>query len=188
MSSSLTPLGRRICVVGTSGAGKTHVAKALAATLGLKYIDNDAIYITKGLQPAPRDQVYQQLDSETADEGWTFDGNLAEGPDDLLVLGRSDTLVWLDMPRLLAHWRMLTRTVRQILTKEELWHGNTRSWRSLFSANSLLWLVIKNYPAGQRRRLALFNDPQYAGKARIRLGSRRAVDAWLAALGSGPLP
>ena len=41
--------GRRISVIGTSGAGKTHVATSLATKLGIPYICNDAIIWQPGL-------------------------------------------------------------------------------------------------------------------------------------------
>src|SRR5690606_29290619 len=43
--------GRRICVVGTSGSGKTYVARELARRLSLTYICNDAIIWRAGWQP-----------------------------------------------------------------------------------------------------------------------------------------
>ena len=38
--------------------------------------------------------------------------------------GRADTVVWLDYPLPLIMGRLLRRTVRRIVTQEELWRGN----------------------------------------------------------------
>src|SRR5262245_44968654 len=91
--------GTRICVVGTSGSGKTTVAMALAEALGLHYISNDAIIWRADWQPTPHDEVYTDIDAATSGDRWTFDGNLGHSPEDRLVLSRCDTLVWLDLPR-----------------------------------------------------------------------------------------
>ena len=47
-------LGNRICVVGTSGSGKTYVARALAERLSLRYICNDEIIWRADWVPTPR--------------------------------------------------------------------------------------------------------------------------------------
>lgn len=47
--------GQRIVVVGTSGCGKTYVAKALAERLGIRYISNDAIIWRPNWVETPRE-------------------------------------------------------------------------------------------------------------------------------------
>ena len=91
--------GSRICVIGTSGSGKTYVARALAERLGLRYVSNDALIWGPNWHQVPHDLRYEAFDRATAESGWTFDGNLGPSPDDQLVLSRCDTLVWLDLPR-----------------------------------------------------------------------------------------
>src|SRR5436305_13510387 len=91
--------GRRVCVVGTSGSGKTYVAEQLASVLGLTYVCNDAIIWRPGWQETPDDDVYAEMDAATRVDGWTFDGNLGPKTNEQLVLARCDTIVWLDLPR-----------------------------------------------------------------------------------------
>ena len=54
-------LGERICVIGTSGAGKTYVAEALAGILNLRYVCNDALIWRAGWQPVPRHEMRHRL-------------------------------------------------------------------------------------------------------------------------------
>lgn len=51
-----TGLGQRICVVGTSGTGKTYVARAIAERLGLRYIETDALIWRADWEQVPRDE------------------------------------------------------------------------------------------------------------------------------------
>jgi adenylate kinase family enzyme len=174
---------KRVCVVGTSGSGKTTVARAIAQKRGLAYIDNDALIWRAGWIPTPKPMVRAALDRVAQPDGaWTFDGNLGGDPEDVMMLARADTLVWLDLPRLQVHAQIVLRTVRRVVTREPLWHGNRESLRMALSRDSIVWWSITSFASRRRRYAAMFGDPALAHLTRIRLASRREVDAWLAAL------
>lgn len=177
-----TTLGRRICVVGTSGSGKTFVAEALAARLGLRYICNDAIIWGPHWTPTPPEERLARFDAETSEDGWTYDGNIGASADDQLMLSRCDTLVWLDLPRLEVWSQMLRRTLWRVISREPLWHGNVETWRMMFSRDSIILWSIQTLSRRRRAYTALFADPAHAGRTRVHLHSRREVDRWLASL------
>jgi adenylate kinase family enzyme len=175
--------GERICVVGTSGSGKTYVARVLARTLGLAYICNDALIWGPNWTPVPREQVYAAQEAAMRAPRWAFDGNLTlSRPEDLMALERCDTVVWLDLPRRQVHWQVLRRTLARVLVRQPLWHGNRESWRTLLSPDSIVWWSIKTYARRRREYAAVFADPRWAAKLRIRLRTRHEVDSWLASL------
>jgi adenylate kinase family enzyme len=174
--------GRHICVVGTSGSGKTYVAQQLASVLGLYYVCNDAIIWRAGWQETPDDDVYAEMDASTRGDGWTFDGNLGLKPNEQLVLARCDTIVWLDLPRWQIWSQVVRRTFSRLVSKKPLWHGNVERWSMLFSRDSIVWWSIKTFAKRRRQYSALFIDPDYADRRRIRLCSKSEVDAWLASL------
>lgn len=62
-------LGQRICVVGTSGVGKTFVARAIAGRLGLRYVDADSHIWRANWEAVPRDEQYVAFDAATAEGG-----------------------------------------------------------------------------------------------------------------------
>lgn len=174
-------LGQRICVVGTSGSGKTFVARALAERLDLRYISNDALIWRANWEAVPRDEQYVAFDAATAGGGWTFDGNLGPSPEDQLVLSRCDTLVWLDLPRWQVMPSITRRTLWRAITRERLWHGNVERWRTVLSRDSMIAWAWRTYPRQKRRYVALFDAPD-AARTRVRLTSRRQVNRWLASL------
>ena len=174
--------GSCICVIGTSGAGKTYVAEALSRRLGLRYVCDDTLVWRANWQPVPREERLLAFDAATREPGWVCDGNLGASVEDRLLLERCDTIVWLDLPRREVHWQVLVRTIRRALTREPLWHGNVESWRIFFSRDSIVWWSIKTYPSRKQTYAALFADPALADRTRIRLRSKREVDAWLASL------
>lgn len=180
--------GRCIAVVGTSGAGKTYIAKRLAEVLGLTYICSDAILWGPDWTWRSDDEQLADYDRATRAPGWTFDGNLgsATKTKSATVLDRIDTLVWLDLPRSAVFRQVLVRTIRRAWTKEPLWAGNRESWRmSFFSRESILLWSMQTYALRRRQYTELFNSPAYSHVKRIRISSRREVDAWLKALEGG---
>ena len=64
-----------------------------------------------------------------AGDGWVVDGNYSAVRD--LVWDRADTVVWLDLPRLVVVRRITTRSIRRVVRREELWNGNRERWRNL---------------------------------------------------------
>jgi adenylate kinase family enzyme len=178
-----TPLGRRICVVGTSGSGKTHVARELARRLDIPYISNDAIIWRANWQETPAGDRIAGVDNATLGPAWTFDGNLGGSrPEDQVVLSRSDTIVWLDLPRWQVFPQVLARTIWRLCTRQELWHGNRESLRTAFSRDSIVWWSVKTFAGRRRSYGALFANPSYADRARIHLRSRGEVNRWLASI------
>jgi adenylate kinase family enzyme len=176
-------LGRRICVVGTSGCGKTYVADALARILTIPYINNDAIIWRPNWQPAPPEERLASVDAMTRQESWTFDGNLgSQHSEELLILDRCDSIVWLDLPRWQIWSQVVRRTLARIVRRDELWHGNRESLRMMFSQDSIIWWSVKTFRKRREQYTALFADPRYEDRVRVRLGSRGEVDAWLASL------
>ena len=176
-------LGRRIAVLGTSGAGKTHVAQRLGELLGVPYICSDAIFWGPNWTMTPEPKRLQMYDDATRADAWTFDGNV-DGLSDSkggLILGRADTLIWLDLPRHEILWQLLGRTIRRARTKEPMWHNNCESWRmSFFSRDSILLWSMQTFAGRREAYRALFDDPAIAHLKRVHLISRSHVNAWLA--------
>ena len=140
---------RRVAVVGTSCAGKTTFAAALAAQLQVPHIELDALHWRAGWVPAPGEVFRQAVATAVAAERWVSDGNYGVVRD--LVWGRATAVVWLDYPFATVLRRALYRTARRALLREELYSGNRETFRkSLLSRDSILWWVVTTW--GRRRR------------------------------------
>jgi adenylate kinase family enzyme len=177
--------GRRVVVVGTSGSGKSYVAQRLATVIGVPYVCNDAIIWRANWTPSPKPQRLNEFDIATRGDGWTFDGNLGslKDPEDIMILERSDTLVWLDLPRLDVMRQLLVRTFIRSWKRQPLWHGNKEDWRHSFaSRDSVLLWAWTSFPQRKQQYAAIFADQRWSHLRRIRLRSRAAVDRWLTSL------
>ena len=93
---------RRVNVVGTSASGKSSLALALAARLGVPYVELDALHWEPNWREAPNEVMRERVAAAIAAEAWVVDGNYAAVRD--LVWASVDTVVWLDLPRLTVMW------------------------------------------------------------------------------------
>ena len=181
MEAERAELGRRIVVVGTSGSGKTTVARQLAAILGVTHVELDALNWDPGwvdLNQTNREVFLRRVKEAVAGDAWVVDGNYTSSRD--LVWPKATAVVWLDYPLWLNLWRMAKRTIPRIVTKEPLWQGNTETFRQQFlSRNSMFLWVIKTH--GRRRATypAAFAQSEHAHLTVVRHRSPRETRAWL---------
>jgi adenylate kinase family enzyme len=172
---------RRIAVVGTSGSGKTTIAQRLAQRLNVPHVELDALNWGPNWTPAPRELFRQRVDEALSGAAWTTDGNYSAVRD--IVWSRADTIVWLDYSLPLIMARMVSRTARRIVTREELWNGNREQLRSaVFARDSILWWPLRTYRRRKRDYPLLFARPEYAHLQVVRLGSPQQARRWLDSL------
>jgi adenylate kinase family enzyme len=166
---------RRVVVFGTTGSGKSWLAERLAARHGLRLIELDALFWGRDWQPAPIELFRHRVERETRDGDWIVVGNYGQVRD--LTWRAADTLVWFDLPFPLVMWRLLWRTIRRALTREELWGtGNRETLRNAFlSRHSILLWAIKTHRKN-RARFAMDTESLGTGKTVVRLQDSRAVE------------
>jgi len=122
----------RIVVVGTSGAGKTTLARRIAALLKLPHIELDAINWQSGWRDLTRhdpEEFVRRVNEAIRAEAWVLDGNY--GPVRDRVWLRATHLVWLDYQRPVIMARVISRTLFRAVLRTELWAGNRERWRQL---------------------------------------------------------
>jgi len=169
---------RRIAVIGGSCTGKTTLSRELSRRLDVPHVELDSLHHDAGWQEAPAEVLQARVDEAlaAAPDGWVVDGNY-HGKIGTFVLERADTVVFLDMPFGLTLRRVLGRTLRRSLTREELWNGNRESLRIAFSRDSIVWWVLKTHRSHRRKwpdRLA--GQPHLSV---VRLRSPREVRRWV---------
>ena len=167
---------RRVAIIATaSGNGKTTLGRALAARLGVRFVELDALVHGPNWAETPDDELKATLSPILAEDGWVIDGNYT-GKLGNLVLDAADTIVWLDLPTRVWLPRLARRTLRRVKGKETLWNGNRETWRdAVWGRDSLFGYALTQQPRRRReypRRLA--------GRPVHRLRHPRDVDRWLA--------
>ena len=173
--------GKRIVVVGTSGSGKTTLARALAVKLGVPHVETDALNWGPNWTAATAEQLNERVRQALAGESWVIDGNYSRVR--AYVWSRAEVIVWLDYPLPVIMSRLLRRTGRRVVRREELWAGNRESiQKTLFSKDSILWWALTTYKRRRREYPELLSRPENAHLQVFHFKSPRAADRWLANL------
>jgi len=176
--ATINGCGRRIAVVGTTGSGKTTLARQLAICFGIPQIELDALHRGPNWAAAPVEKLRERTAQALSGETWVADGNYSEVRD--IVWGRADTLIWLDYPLRVILWRLLRRSLRRSLLHEELWNSNRESLRAQFASRDSLFLwALHTYWRRKREFPALLAKPEYAHLTLVRLHSPGDTRRWL---------
>ena len=176
---------RRIVVVGTTGSGKTTVAAAIAARLGIPHIEMDALFWRPGWSETPDEQLFPEVDRCTERASWVLDGNYSRTRP--ITWPKADTIVWLDysFPRVFG--QLLRRTIRRASTREPLWEGCIEDWRtSFFSRESILLWCLQTHWKRRRSYPRILSRPEHAHLQVVRLRTPRETQRWLDALNASP--
>lgn len=173
--------GRRIAVLGTTGSGKTTVARRLSQLLGSPHVELDALRWGPNWTETPDDVFRERVSRALAGDSWISDGNYGIARD--LVWPRATMAVWLDYPFRVMMGRLLSRTLRRGITREELWNGNRERLRTQFlSRDSLILWAFQTYWKHKRDFKTLFERAEYSHLAVAHLRSTRSTRDWLSSI------
>jgi adenylate kinase family enzyme len=165
---------RRVVVIGSSGSGKTSLARALAHRLAGVHIELDALYWGPRWEPQAPAEFKGAVAHAAAGERWVSDGNYSGVRS--VLWPRATLVVWLNLPFHVVLWRVLRRTLRRVFRGESLWHGNRESLgRSFLSRESILWWVITTYRRRRREFAALRDAGAFPHLAWLELRRAREV-------------
>jgi adenylate kinase family enzyme len=168
-------------VVGCSGSGKTTLARSLAAALGSPHTELDSVYHQPGWTPLSDEEFRRQVAEAVGADRWVVDGNYSVVRD--IVWNRADTVVWCDLSYAVVMARTVRRTVRRVMTREELWNGNREPWSNLWSVKpekSIIAWSATRHRVYRRRYAEAEHDPRWASLRFVRLRSQSEADAFVA--------
>jgi adenylate kinase family enzyme len=174
---------QRVCVVGNSGSGKTTVARALSRAIGAPHLELDSVFHQRGWTPLPTAEFRARVAAFVADDRWVTDGNYAVVQD--LIWARADTVIWIDLPRRTVMRRITWRTVRRLVTRAQLWNGNTESLANLLRRDpekSIIVWAWTNHRRCQDRYAREAADPANAQLRFIRLRTAAEIARLCASL------
>ncbi len=166
---------KHICVIGTSGSGKTTFARVLAEKIGGDHIELDALYHGPNWSEPTEEEFTARIRNAMKSERWIIDGNYISRASQLQY---ADLIVWLDYSFVRVLSRIARRTLKRLITNEELWNGNKESWRLALTKNGMIYWVLHTY-SRRRREFPVMLSSKYSHIAQQRFQRPRDADEWL---------
>ena len=162
---------RKVVVVGSGGSGKSTFSRRLGAITGLPVIHLDKLHWRPNWTPTPKDEWEEIVRRELERDSWIMDGNF--GGTREMRMKAADTIIFLDMPRLVCTYRVLKRT---LLYRKANRPDMADGCSERFDWEFLMW--VWNYPS--RSRNNLLDELEKLGDKRvIVLKSRQEVASFL---------
>jgi adenylate kinase family enzyme len=97
----------KIMIIGPPGAGKSTLAHELGEILQIEVIHLDRLFWQNGWKEKPEKKWIQYQFQLVQKDAWIMDGSY-HGTLDIRLI-EADTIIFLDMPRLLCLWRVVKR-------------------------------------------------------------------------------
>jgi adenylate kinase family enzyme len=169
---------QRICVVGTTGCGKSRLASELAKRKQIPHIELDSLYWGANWTHCSAEEMRRRTERATRGNEWVVDGNYSSIRD--LTWPRAEAVVWLDysLPRIL--WQLWKRTWERVIKKEILWGSNKeRLLPQFFSKDSLFLWALKTYKRHKQTYRVLAASPEYGAMVLKHFKSPRETRAWM---------
>jgi adenylate kinase family enzyme len=163
---------QRVLVIGSGGAGKSRFASRLGAATGLPVVHLDACYWHTSWTPTPKDEWARAVGELAARDAWVMDGNYSGTLD--VRIARCDTVVFLDVPRLVCLWRVVRRWLRHL--------GRTRADMAPGCPERLNWEFVQwiwTYPRERRPGILRRLGALAPGQRAVILRSRREIERFL---------
>ena len=162
----------RVLVLGSSGSGKSTVARRLGELLDVEVIHLDSHYWQPHWTDTPAEEWDRKLKDLLQKERWVMDGNYTRSLP--LRMEVADTIVFLDYHRLVCLWRCLGRFLR--------YRGSNRPELAPGCYEKLDWEFLKwiwNYPRDARPKVLDALESRGGEKRIFRLGNDKEVTAFL---------
>jgi len=170
---------QRIVILGTTGSGKTTLAKRLSKKLGIPHVELDALYwnpnwVETEVKPF-REKIKNALDQET----WVVDGNYSKGRD--LIWPKAQTVIWLNYSFFTILRQICKRTFANSKAKKELWPGCPETFhKQLLTKDSIFVWFLRSY--WKKRRTIPEYLKEYPDLRVIRVRSPKELDEKLSSL------
>lgn len=180
MSATVPPHPRRIAILGSTGAGKSTLARRLGDVLRLPIVELDDLHFDENWATAPLETFRRRVERATASETWIAVGNYSKTRD--LTWDRADLVIWLDYGWSRCLVQLGWRTSHRIVRRTRVCNGNVETLGRTVSKDSLLLWFFESWPKKRREYERLFLELRSRDVTLVRLRSPRETRDFLAGL------
>jgi adenylate kinase family enzyme len=163
---------KKILVIGSGGSGKSTFSRQLGEALGIEVIHLDRLYWQPGWVETPKPEWRVRVEELTGREAWIMDGNYSGTLD--VRLEACDTVVFLDVPRLVCTWRVLKRVMMyRSGGRADMAEGCDER----FNLNFMRW--IWTYPSRRHPKILKLLAEKARDKKVVVLRTRAEIESFL---------
>lgn len=164
---------KKILIIGSSGAGKSTFARRLSAATCLPVVHLDRLFWNPGWVETPKDEWHERVEKILREDRWIMDGNFSGTLD--MRIAASDTVIFLETPRLVCIYRILKRVV---LYRPGSRPDMAEGCHERFNWEFLKW--VWDYPHRSKPKVEKLLEKYQGEKKVIRLKSKREAEEFLA--------
>ncbi|MEZ5345664.1 MAG: DNA topology modulation protein [Pyrinomonadaceae bacterium] len=162
---------KKVLVIGSCGAGKSTFARRLHEITGLDLIHLDTFYHKPNWGQPTDEEWFETVKELVSRDNWIIDGNYGGTME--FRMGFCDTIIWLDLPRVLCTWRILKRVVMyRNKTRPDMAEGCRERFDWEFT--KYVWNFKRDKNPDIEKRLKMFPDIKV-----FRLRSKPEIAAFL---------
>lgn len=163
---------KRVLVIGPGGSGKSTFARRLGQILGIEVTHLDSFYWRAGWTKPSNEDWIKTVNELISGESWIIDGNFS-GTLSMRV-ERCDTIIFLDMPRLLCLWRV---TRRRLSYRNRSRPDMAEGCNEKLDLEFISW--VWNYSSRSRPKVVKLLNEKKASKKIVWLRSNADVERFL---------
>jgi adenylate kinase family enzyme len=164
---------KRVLVIGSSGSGKSTFSRRLGETTGLQVIHLDVLHWKPNWTEPSKDEWEKTVENALKGDEWIIDGNYSGTME--MRIRASDTVIFLDFPRVLCVYRVLKRVV--------LYRKGNRPDVAEGCDEKFDWTFVKwvwNFPTRTKPKVEAWLKAVEGEKTIIRLKSKSEVEDFFA--------
>lgn len=165
---------QRVVFFGVTGSGKSTAAQryAAATNLPLVSVDSDIGWLPGWVERDHAEQNRMVQDIATRNS-WVLDSFYGRWAEHLIP--RAEAIVALDYPRWLSLSRLVRRTVRRVVLRQQVCNGNTESFGRVIARDSIIRWHFTSF-ASKRERIRAYQE---AGLPVLHFTRPRHLEQWL---------
>ena len=144
---------KKVAIFGNAGAGKSTLARRLAALTRLPLYPLDLICFRAGGGEVPPEDYARAHDAILACDEWIIEGY--GSPDTLWErIAVADTLIYIDLPLPIHYAWVIKRLAKGLFANPEGWPANSPIWRGSLSSLRVIRLCHRHLTPKYRAHVA----------------------------------
>lgn len=163
---------KRILIIGSGGAGKSTLARRLGEKTGIEVVHLDKLFWNPGWVRTEKEEWFEIVRQAIEKASWIMDGNFGSTLE--MRANAADTIIFMDMPRLVCIYRILKRWF--------IYRNTHRPDMAPGCDEKVDWeffMWVWNYPKRSKPEKELVLNRYANEKTVIRLKSNRDIEGFL---------